>query len=68
MTPGDRVAQQEARAQLRLARYKGEGEGRTLGRIVERKLIVDWLYTQGDAAHALALLIESGIHTRGDVG
>ena len=45
------------------ARLKGESDGRTMGRIDERCLIVRWLRRQrGMEAWRLANLIEDGIH------
>jgi len=64
MLPGERARDREARVRLQMSLLERENEGRTLGRIAERKKIVTWLRDQGSEACRLAKLIEEGMRTR----
>jgi len=50
-----------------MAKLRGESDGRTLGRIEERRQIVEWLLSQKgtwNRPYDLAQQIEQGDHTR----
>jgi hypothetical protein len=57
----------EIKAALKMAKLEGESDGRTLGRIEERRQIVEWLRSQKGtwrSPYDLAQQIESGDHKR----
>lgn len=60
--PGPLPPDRLRRDDLEMARLQGESEGRTLGRMSERKLIVDWLRCQHGSPFQLAQRINEGDH------
>lgn len=62
--PGPRAYLRVNHEELTMVRLQGESDGRTLGRISERKLIVEWLKFQSGTPAELSVRIRDGEHTR----
>jgi hypothetical protein len=62
--PGSQDPTRLSRDDREFIRLTGESEGRTLGRLSERKLIIEWLTGLGGSAAYLAVRIQNGDHTR----